>query len=116
MSTKAWVVVAALLATGMAQATCYSIYKADGTLVHQTSSPPVNLSLPHGDSVPEKYGVGASMTVSDLGVYCKDQRGANLAASASAGEARRDEEQAESVAVKQLSGPTAGPLGGAAPR
>jgi hypothetical protein len=101
MSRTVWVAAAACLLSGMAQATCYSVYKADGTLVREGSTTPVNLSLPLGDTVPEKFGPGASMTVSDHGVFCKD-RGADSAAD----KAPSKEEAAKSDAamVKQLSG------------
>ena len=79
MNSKAWVLAAALLSTGMAQATCYSVYRADGTLIQEGPATPVNLTLPLGDSVPEKFGPGASMTMSDLGVYCKNRRGEGAA-------------------------------------
>lgn len=84
MNSKAWVLAAALLSTGMAQATCYSVYRADGTLIQEGPTTPVNLALPLGDSVPEKFGSGASMTMSDLGVYCRNRRGPAAAAKAGA--------------------------------
>jgi hypothetical protein len=101
MSKKACLAAAALLWAGMAQATCYSVYKADGSLLHETSNTPVNLALPIGDTVPEKYGSGATMTVSDHGVFCKDRRG-----EVSADKAPAKEEVAKSDAetVKQVSG------------
>lgn len=76
MNTKAWMAAAALVAAGAAQATCYSVHRADGTLILETSTTPVNLSYPLGDTVPEKFGQGAFMTMSDLGVFCKDRGGA----------------------------------------
>ena len=79
MNAKAWLATAALLSTGIAQATCYTVYKADGTLIQEGSVAPVNLALQIGDSVPEKFGPGATMTVSDLGLYCKDRRAATEA-------------------------------------
>ena len=84
MNSKAWVLAAALLSTSMAQATCYSVYRADGTLIQEGPATPVNLALPLGDSVPEKFGPGASMTMSDLGVYCKNRRGEGAARKAGA--------------------------------
>ena len=79
MNSKAWAVAAALVATGAAQATCYSVHRADGTLIVETSTTPVNLTLPLGDTVPEKFGQGAFMTMSDLGVFCKLRRAAPAA-------------------------------------
>lgn len=103
MSKKAFLAAAALLATGLAQATCYSVYKADGTLVHQTSTAPVNLSMPLGDTVPDKYGTGATMTVSDLSVYCKDVGGVPMKAVAVALKVKGSK-AAEKVEVKQPEG------------
>lgn len=74
MNAKALLLVAATLATGMAQATCYNIYKADGSLMHQSSTSPVDLSLQIGDTVPEKFGAGATMVVSADDVFCKDEK------------------------------------------
>jgi hypothetical protein len=74
MNSKGWMVAAALLAAGTAQATCYSVHKADGSLVLETSSAPVNLTLPLGDTVPEKFGPGAFVVMSDSRVFCKERR------------------------------------------
>lgn len=76
MNSKGWIVATALLAAGTAQATCYSVHKADGTLIRESSSTPVNLALPLGDTVPEKFGNGAFMVVSDQGVFCKERHAA----------------------------------------
>ena len=76
MNSKAWSAALALIATGAAQATCYSVHRADGSLILETSRTPVNLTLPLGDTVPVEFGRGAFMTMSDLGVFCKDRRGA----------------------------------------
>lgn len=76
MNSKAWMVAAAMLAAGSAQATCYRVYGGDGSMILESSTTPVNLSQPIGDTVPEKFGQGAFMTVSDLTVFCKDRRGA----------------------------------------
>ncbi|NNU44755.1 hypothetical protein [Ramlibacter montanisoli] len=76
MNSKAWMVAAAVLAAGSAQATCYRVYGGDGSMILESSTTPVNLSQPIGDTVPEKFGQGAFMTVSDLTVFCKDRRGA----------------------------------------
>jgi hypothetical protein len=75
MNSKASLVAAAFLSTGIAHATCYTVYRADGALIQEGSATPVNMTLPIGDTVPEKFGPGATMTVSDLGVYCKERRG-----------------------------------------
>jgi hypothetical protein len=75
MNSKAWMVAAAMLAAGSAQATCFKVYAGDGKLILESSTTPVNLSLPLGDTVPQKFGNGAFMTISDLAVFCKDRRG-----------------------------------------
>jgi hypothetical protein len=73
MNFKPWAIAAALLSAGVAQATCYSVYKADGTIIQETSNSPVDLTLPIGDTIPVKFGTGASMTISESGFYCKDR-------------------------------------------
>ncbi len=75
MNSKAWMVATAVLAAGSAQATCFKVYSGDGRLILESSTTPVNLSLPLGDTVPQKFGSGAFMTISDLAVFCKDRRG-----------------------------------------
>lgn len=102
MSNKAYpIAIAALLFAGMAQATCYSVYKADGTLLHEGSSTPVDLALPIGDSVPAKFGTGATMTVSDHGVFCSS-RGREVAADKAP--PKDAVAQTDAVTVKNLSG------------
>ena len=75
MNSKAWMVAAALLSAGVAQATCFSVYRADGSLIQEGPITPVNLALPLGDSVPEKFGEGASLTMSGLDYHCKQRKG-----------------------------------------
>jgi hypothetical protein len=113
MHRKAWLLAAAALVTGAVQATCYSIYKADGTLLQESSTSPVDLTLQIGDTVPAKFGAGATMTISELGFYCRD-RSAEVGTGNSLAEAVRAEQQkamlvkgpevkveaAEAVAVK----------------
>jgi len=104
MNSKAWAVAAALVATGAAQATCYSVHRADGTLILETSTTPVNLTFPLGDTVPEQFGEGAFMTMSDLGVFCKQRRGpaaAQKVVAAAAPVKKRAEVRAEAP-VEQL--------------
>ena len=74
MNSKGWMVAAALLAAGSAQATCYSVHKADGSFILETSRTPVDLALPLGDTVPEQFGSGAFMVMSDSRVFCKERR------------------------------------------
>jgi hypothetical protein len=94
MNSKAWVLAAATLAAGMAQATCYSVYRADGALIHEGSNTPVNLSLPLGDTVPEKFGAGASLTMSGLDHFCKERQGPGAARKAAARPAASKREKA----------------------
>jgi hypothetical protein len=101
MNPKAWLLVAATLATGMAQATCYSIYKADGSLLKQSSTSPVDLSEQIGDTVPEKFGRGATMTVSDQDVYCSDVRERKAGPQSLADAVRADEAKSELKAAKE---------------
>jgi hypothetical protein len=98
MNRKAWVIAAALLAAGMAQATCYSVYKADGMLIQESSTTPVNLAQQIGDTVPEKFGAGATMTMSDHGVYCKDRRETQEVKKSLAEAVRAEGETAQQVA------------------
>jgi len=101
MNRKAWLLASAFLVTGVAQATCYSVYKADGTLLQQSSTTPVDLSEQIGDTVPEKFGRGATMTVSDLETYCKDARERKLGPQSLADSVREEEAKGELKAAKQ---------------
>jgi hypothetical protein len=104
---KAWAVAVALLASGVAQATCYSVYKSDGTLIQEGSTTPVNLSLQLGDTVPEKFGPGALMMVSDNDFFCKDRRGERVLPNAPAAATTTAEEKRPEAAGKQAAGPEA---------
>ena len=73
MIRNACLFAAASLVAGMAQATCYSVYKADGTLLQETSTPPVDLTHQIGDTIPLKFGPGATMTISESGFYCANR-------------------------------------------
>lgn len=75
MNRKAWLLAAATLAAGGAQAACYSVYKADGSLLQETASTPVDLRHPIGDTVPVKFGPGATMTISEGGFTCGGRPG-----------------------------------------
>ncbi|MBC5784069.1 hypothetical protein H8N03_14045 [Ramlibacter sp. USB13] len=110
MNAKAWVAAAAFLATGLAHATCYTVYKADGTVLQEGSTSPVNMALPIGDTIPEKFGPGSTMTVSDLGIYCKDSRRGVVVESPAikaAKEQAKVEKVGEKVAVKEDAGESA---------
>lgn len=101
MNPKAWLVAAACLATGMAQATCYSIYKADGSLLQQSSTTPVNLSQQIGDTVPEKFGPGATMTVSADNVYCRNAQERQAAPKSLADAVRQEQTKSELAGTKK---------------
>lgn len=72
MNRQALLLAAATLAAGTAQAACYGVYKADGTLLQETATTPVDLTHPIGDTVPVKFGPGATMTISEGVSYCRD--------------------------------------------
>jgi hypothetical protein len=99
MNRKAWLLAAASLVAGMAQATCYTVYKSDGALLLESSTTPVNLSLPIGDTVPEKFGPGATMTVSDHSIFCRDQRDLPAMKKSLAEAVRAEGEKAQQVAA-----------------
>ena len=52
-----------LSALAPAHAACYTVYRQSGAIYRSTSSP-VNLSLPLSDTVPARFGPGASMVAS----------------------------------------------------
>lgn len=105
MNRKIPLLLAATLMTGMAHATCYSVYKADGSLLQQSSTTPVNLALPIGDTVPEKFGRGATMTVSAADVYCRSAQERQLGPKSLADAVRQ--EQAKSDLLKKKATPAA---------
>jgi hypothetical protein len=70
MNLKKWAMAAAMLCTGVAQATCYSLYWSDGKLLTETSVAPVDLSLPLGEALNERFGPDVTMVVSDHAVFC----------------------------------------------
>jgi hypothetical protein len=72
MNTKACLLAAASFFAVTAQATCFGVYRADGTLLQETANTPVDLTQPLGDTVPVKFGPGASMIISD-GFLCRDR-------------------------------------------
>ena len=49
-----------LLAAG-AQAACYTVVGAQGQILSETSTPPVDMSYPLHQTVPYKYGPGATL-------------------------------------------------------
>jgi hypothetical protein len=101
MNPKSCLAAVALLTAGMAQATCYSVYKADGTLLQQSSATPVDLTEPIGDTVTAKFGPGASMTVSDLAIYCRDKREVHAGPKSLAVAVRQENEKSAGVGRKK---------------
>lgn len=105
MNRKIPLLLAATLMTGMAHATCYSVYKADGSLLQQSSTTPVNLALPIGDTVPEKFGRGASMTISADHVYCRDARERQAGPKSLADEVLQEQMKSELLRKKEAKAP-----------
>jgi len=54
-----------------ATAACYSVYK-DAKVIYQSSVAPVNLSLPFSQTLPKKFGEGASMVYQEGSISCPD--------------------------------------------
>jgi hypothetical protein len=104
MNIRNWALAAALLSSGMAQATCYSVYWSDGALAIETSIPPVNLSMPLGEALADTFGPGMTMVVSDQAVYCGKQQEVAVGRPSLA-EALRQETQQAGPANKAQSQP-----------
>jgi len=47
-----------------ASAACFTVLNKDGQTIHQSASTPVDLSLPLHETVPARFGPGASMVFS----------------------------------------------------
>lgn len=98
MNRKAWLLAAASWVAVSAQATCYGVYKADGALLQETATTPVDLSQPLGDTVPVKFGSGATMIISD-GFQCRDRVEERRAPKSLAAAVRAEDEKAMLVKV-----------------
>lgn len=107
MNPKACLLLAATLVAGTAQATCYSIYKTDGSLLLESSTSPVDLSLQIGDTVREKFGPGASMTVSDYDVFCRDANERQQQPARSLADALVQEDRKKAMVLKKDTAPEA---------
>lgn len=94
MSIRKWALAAALLSSGMAQATCYSVYWSDGVLAVETSMAPVDLSKPLGEALADRFGPGMTMVVSDQAVYCGKQEQVPVGRGSLAEALRRESQQA----------------------
>ena len=53
---------AAALASISAQASCYIVRNAKGQIISESPNPPVDMSQPLHDTVPRKFGAGATMS------------------------------------------------------
>jgi hypothetical protein len=53
------------------QAACYTVYRQSNA-VYRSTTAPVDLSLPLGDTVPARFGAGASMVTSTDETGCSD--------------------------------------------
>lgn len=63
MLMSRWIAIfgAGLLAAASAQAGCYTVFSPKGEVLSQTSTPPVDMSYPLHQTVPQRFGVGAHM-------------------------------------------------------
>lgn len=68
--TKLSVAAAALLLAAGAQAACYTVMDAKGKILSQTSTPPVDMAPQLHDTVPERYGDGATMVFGIADANC----------------------------------------------
>jgi hypothetical protein len=105
MNAKAWLLLGATLVCGMAQATCYTVYRANGTVLQQSSTSPVNLSEQIGDSVQAKFGSGATMIMSGEGVYCMSANERQQAPKSLADAVLQDKTRKAEAAVKKDAAP-----------
>lgn len=108
MNPKAWLLLGATLVCGMAQATCYTVYKANGAVLQRSSTTPVNLSEQIGDTVPAKFGSGATMVVSDDGVYCESASERQRAPKSLADAVLEDTNRKAAVAASKHAAPADG--------
>ena len=53
---------AAALASISVQASCYIVRNAKGQIISESPNPPVDMSQPLHDTVPRKFGAGATMS------------------------------------------------------
>ena len=60
----------ALTGVGNVQASCFTVYNKEGVMVLRTVQPPVDLQREIGDTVPEKFGIGATMVMGNDSSDC----------------------------------------------
>lgn len=63
------IAVAALLLHAAAHANCYAVYKGEARVYHG-QTPPVDTSLPYSETVPARFGAGATMIVASGAFDC----------------------------------------------
>lgn len=71
MRCIALVLVGMAVAVGSVHATCYTVYDAAGAMVFRDSQSPVDLRMRIGDSVPGRFGAGATMVMVPDGGPCE---------------------------------------------
>ena len=57
---RTWLILTLLVLSAPAHATCYTVYSGP-TLVYQSTRAPVDLSYPLHETLPKRFGAGASM-------------------------------------------------------
>lgn len=83
----------ALLMLPSAQANCYTVYKGD-TRVYHAQTPPVDTSLPYSETVPARFGQGASMVVMPGAFDCPSENELRGGESSAGGTASKEAEAA----------------------
>ena len=63
---------AALLAAAGVQASCFTVYNARGHMVQRSAEPPVNMAYQLHQTVPRRFGRGASMVFENSTSRCID--------------------------------------------
>ena len=58
MQMKAWMAAAAALAAGPAMAACFTVYDRNNTVLYNAQTPPVDMSRPLHETLPQKYPGG----------------------------------------------------------
>ncbi|RTL33679.1 MAG: hypothetical protein EKK53_27840 [Burkholderiales bacterium] len=73
-----------LVLTSMAHANCYAVFKGDARIYHAMRAP-VDTSLPYSESVPARFGPGATMVVTSGAFDCPSENEILIPASAPSG-------------------------------
>lgn len=80
----AFAAAAMMLAISAAHANCYAVYKGDARIYHAMRAP-VDTSLPYSESVPARFGPGATMVVTSGAFDCPSENEIVIPASAPGG-------------------------------